>query len=155
MKDIQVIKAMLEELDLNRDGFVTTAEVLSIMGEVDADDEEFFESLGLSLTDENDKVKIEKVAGRYSKTQKIWNNIECIFTEFLQILESFENADKKLDKELLNKLFNFFDENGDGKLSRVEAKVGCERFDMWKGGIDEIFEELKDDEGKVSIKGEM
>ena len=34
--------------------------------------------LGLSLADDDDKVKIAKVAGRYSKTQKIRNNTECV-----------------------------------------------------------------------------
>ena len=79
MKTVQKIKALLKDLDLNGDGFVTTAEVRSLMGgEVDADVEEFFEMLGLSLADDDDKVKIAKVAGRYSKTQKIRNNTECV-----------------------------------------------------------------------------
>ena len=55
----------------------------------------------------------------------------------------------------MKKLFKFFDESGDGKLSKAEAKIGFERMDLWKGKMDEVFEELKDDEGKVSIKGEM
>ena len=67
---------MLKDLDLNGDGFVTTAEVRSLMGE--DYDEEFFEILGLNIADDDDKVKIAKVAGRYSKTQKIRNNTECV-----------------------------------------------------------------------------
>ena len=68
----------------------------------------------------------------------------------------FDTAESNKDLlKVLNKLFNFFDENGDGKLSRVEAKVGFERVEMWEGGMDKVFNELKDDEGKVSIKGEM
>ena len=79
MKSVQEMKALLKDLDLNGDGFVTTAEVRSLMGgEVDADFEEFLEMLGLSLADDDDKVKIAKVAGRYSKTQKIRNNTECV-----------------------------------------------------------------------------
>ena len=68
----------------------------------------------------------------------------------------FDTAESNKDLlKVLNKLFNFFNENGDGKLSRVEAKVGFERAEMWEGNMDEVFEELKDDQGKVSIKGEM
>ena len=68
----------------------------------------------------------------------------------------FDTAESNKDMlKVLNKLFNFFDENGDGKLSRVEAKVGFERVEMWEGSMDKVFDELKDDEGKVSIKGEM
>ena len=68
----------------------------------------------------------------------------------------FDTAESNKDMlKVLNKLFNFFDENGDGKLSRVEAKVGFERLDAWEGDMDKVFDGLKDDEGKVSIKGEM
>ena len=46
MKSFQEIKALLKDLDLNGDGFVTTAEVRSLMGgEVDADVEEFLRCL--------------------------------------------------------------------------------------------------------------
>ena len=50
-------------------------------------------------------------------------------------MESFDNAESNDDElKMMNKLFNFFDENGDGKLSRVEAKVGFERVEMWEDG---------------------
>ena len=79
MKSVQEMKALLKDLDLNGDGFVTTAEVRSLMGEdYDEEDEEFFEIVGLNIADDDDKVKIAKVAGRYSKTQKIRNNTECV-----------------------------------------------------------------------------
>ena len=72
MKSVQEMKALLKDLDLNGDGFVTTAEVRSLMGE--DYDEEFLEIIGLNIADDDDKVKIAKVEGRYSKTQKIRNN---------------------------------------------------------------------------------
>ena len=76
--------------------------------------------------------------------------------DFFNIVESMENCDSKEDTmKVLKKLFKFFDEEGDGKLSKAEAKIGFERMDLWKGKMDEVFEELKDDEGKVSIKGVM
>ena len=76
--------------------------------------------------------------------------------DFFKIVESIENCESKEDTmKVLKKLFKFFDENGDGKLSKAEAKIGFERMDLWKGEMDEVFEELKDDQGKVSIKGEM
>ena len=79
MKSVQEMKALLKDLDLNGDGFVTTAEVRSLMGEdYDEEDEEFFEIVGLNIADDDDKVKIAKVEGRYSKTQKIRNNTECV-----------------------------------------------------------------------------
>ena len=76
--------------------------------------------------------------------------------DFFKIVENIENCESKEDTmKVLKKLFKFFDENGDGKLSKAEAKIGFERMDLWKGKMDEVFEELKDDQGKVSIKGEM
>ena len=53
-----------------------------------------------------------------------------------------------------NKLLTFCDENGDGKLSEAEAKAGFGAFDLWKS-INETFEKLKDDQGEVSIEGEL
>ena len=76
--------------------------------------------------------------------------------DFFKIVESIENCESKEDTmKVLKNLFKFFDENGDGKLSKAEAKIGFERMDAWKGTMDEVFEELKDDQGRVSIEGEM
>ena len=78
------------------------------------------------------------------------------FPDYFKILESLEKSESKKDTlKAMKKLFKFFDESGDGKLSKAEAKIGFERMDLWKGKMDEVFEELKDDQGKVSIKGEM
>ena len=75
---------------------------------------------------------------------------------FFKIMESMEKSESKKDTlKAMKKLFKFFDESGDGKLSKAEAKIGFERMDLWKGHMDEVFEELKDDKGQVSIKGEM
>ena len=75
---------------------------------------------------------------------------------FFKIMESMEKSESKKDTlKAMKKLFKFFDESGDGKLSKAEAKTGFERMDLWKGKMDEVFEELKDDQGRVSIEGEM
>ena len=71
-------------------------------------------------------------------------------------MEGFETCESNEEAlEIREKVFKFFDENGDGKLSEAEAKIGFEKLDMWKDDMDKVFEELKDDEGKVSIEGEM
>ena len=71
-------------------------------------------------------------------------------------MESLGNCESKKDKlKVVKKLFKFVDENGDGKLSKAEAKAGFGRMDAWKGEMEDVFEELKDDKGEVSIKGEM
>ena len=57
--------------------------------------------------------------------------------------------------EALEKLFKFFDKNGDGKLSKVEASLGFSRIGRWEGKMENVFEELKGDDGKVSIEGDM
>ena len=54
-----------------------------------------------------------------------------------------------------NKLLKFCDENGDGKLSEAEAKAGFGAFDLWKETMGKVFEKLKDDQGEVSIEGEL
>ena len=71
-------------------------------------------------------------------------------------MKSLENCESKKDAlKVSKKLFKFVDENGDGKLSKAEAKAGFGRMDAWKGDMEDVFEELKDDKGEVSIKGEM
>ena len=65
-------------------------------------------------------------------------------------------ASKSIEAKInwFNKLLKFCDENGDGKLSEAEAKAGFGVFDSWKS-ICETFEKLKDDQGEVSIEGEL
>ena len=71
-------------------------------------------------------------------------------------MEGFETCESNEEAlEIREKVFKFFDENGDGKLSKAEAKAGFGRMDAWKGEMEDVFEELKDDKGEVSIKGEM
>ena len=77
------------------------------------------------------------------------------FPEFFQLLENVETSSEENRFEALEKLFKFFDKNGDGKLSKVEASLGFSRIGRWEGTMENVFEELKDDDGKVSIEGEM
>ena len=76
------------------------------------------------------------------------------FPDFFHIMEFLETS-KENPVEALEKLFKFFDKNGDGKLSKVEAKTGFSSLGCWEGDIENVFEELKDDDGKVSIEGEI
>ena len=84
------------------------------------------------------------------------------FPDFFKLLEGLEKSESKEQAlKATENLFKFFDENGDGKLSKAEAKVGFERLSKnvlsrpWKGDMEKVFDELKDDQGKVSIEGEM
>ena len=77
------------------------------------------------------------------------------FPEFFQLLENVETSSEENRFEALEKLFKFFDKNGDGKLSKVEASLGFSRIGRWEGKMENVFEELKGDNGKVSIEGEM
>ena len=84
------------------------------------------------------------------------------FPDFFKLLEGLEKSESKGQAlKATENLFKFFDENGDGKLSKAEAKVGFERLSKnvlsrpWKGDMEKVFDELKDDQGKVSIEGEM
>ena len=77
------------------------------------------------------------------------------FPEFFQLLENVETSSEENRFEALEKLLKFFDKNGDGKLSKAEASLGFSRIGRWEGKMENVFEELKDDDGKVSIEGEM
>ena len=77
------------------------------------------------------------------------------FPEFFQLLENVETSSEENRFEALEKLFKFFDKNGDGKLSKVEASLGFSRIGRWEGKMENVFEELKGDDGKVSIEGEI
>ena len=74
MKTVEAIKAILKDFDLDGDGFVTPDEVGASMMEndyePDSDDLEFLEMIG-TFADEDNRVKIKKVTGKYSKTKHI------------------------------------------------------------------------------------
>ena len=77
MKTVAAVKAILKDFDLDGDGFVTPDEVGASMMEndyePDSDDLEFLEMIG-TFADEDDedgRVKIKKVTGKYSKTKHI------------------------------------------------------------------------------------
>ena len=110
-----------------------------------------------SIADDDGKVKIEKVLGKYSKHIKTIMMLSTLyFPEFFQIVEGFKTCESKEDSlKVFKKLCKFSDENGDGKLSEAEAKIGFERMNIWEGQMEKVFEELKDDQEKVSIEGEM
>ena len=87
MKPVKEIEALLKNIDLNGDGFLTPVEFrASIMEnfgedyEPDSDDEDFFELLG-SFADDDDRVKIKKVTGKqlsihFSNIKKMYNNTD-------------------------------------------------------------------------------
>merc|ERR1712241_140163 len=150
MLKVEEMKALLKGYDLNSDGFLTPHEVITSVvkskGEdyiPTADEEDFFEMLK-SFTNDDGRVKIKKV------------------TDFFKLLEGLEKSESKGQAlKATENLFKFFDENGDGKLSKAEAKVGFERLSKnvpsrpWKGDMEKVFDELKDDQGKVSIEDLM
>ena len=156
-------KVFLEKLDLDGDGLVTPDEIEASREKMDLGEDtyQFLET----FADEDGKIKIEKVLGKDSnkvltldsKTKKYETTQQTLyFPDFFQIVEDFGACESKEDKlKGFEKLFKFFDENGDGKLSEAEAKLGFKKLGMWKDDMDKVFEELKDDEGKVSIEGEM
>ena len=62
-------------------------------------------------------------------------------------MEGFETCESNEEAlEIREKVFKFFDENGDGKLSKAEAKVGFERLSKnvlsrpWKGDMEKVFD---------------
>ena len=74
MKTVEAIKAILKDFDLDGDGFLTPDEVSASMMEndyePDSDDLDFLEMIG-TFADEDGRVKIKKVTGKYSKTKHI------------------------------------------------------------------------------------
>merc|ERR1712140_109412 len=122
------LKAILKFLDLNSDGFITGEEV-------------------------RDSI-IKECGEDYQLTEKD--------LEFIAIIGTFADADGKVPTkevveffQLLEKLLKFFDKNGDGKLSKAEASLGFSLIGRWEGKMENVFEELKDDDGKVSIEDLM
>ena len=72
--------------------------------------------------------------------------------DYVQIAEIMKTSTNMV--EGLGKLFKFFDENGDGKLSKVEAQNGFEMIGKWEGAIKDDFEAMAGEDGKVPIEGE-
>ena len=137
------VMELLKTMDLDSDGFITPEELHAKIKLEGASTEDWFMDTLLTygrFAADDGKVKIKKVG------------------DFVKILEEFdeiENDDQ--ENQALRKLFNFFDENGDGKLSKTEAKIGIRRRDgrAWDSDDDEMFDKLKDEQGKVSIEGEQ
>ena len=73
--------------------------------------------------------------------------------DYVQIAEIMKTSTDMV--EGLGKLFKFFDENGDGKLSKVEAQNGFEMIGKWEGAMKDDFEAMAGEDGKVPIEGEM
>merc|ERR1711894_306103 len=137
------LKAILKFLDLNSDGFITGEEVRdSIIKECGEDyqltkkDLEFIAIIG-SFADADGKAPTKEVV------------------EFFQLLENVETSSEENRFEAIEKLLKFFDKNGDGKLSKVEASLGFSRIGRWEGKMENVFEKLKGDDGKVSIEDLM
>ena len=138
---IQLLKIM----DFDSDGFITPKEfeafrtILACAGLDDCvvmDWIELFEK----FADEDNKVPIKKVG------------------EFVKLMDELEETEEESQEErqAIRNLFYFFDENGDGKLSKTEAKIGFGRCEYeWDDEMEELFESVKDSDGKVSIKGEL
>ena len=130
MKDV---KQQLQKLDRNNDGILTAQEVLDMFENQGTD---FNFELMLLLTEFADmegKVHIDKVV------------------KYLQIMDEFASAaGPEEEKKVMLNFLHFIDDNGDGRISRYEAKKGFEKMKIWPD-VKPIFEGLACDEGKVSI----
>ena len=60
--------------------------------------------------------------------------------DYVQIAEIMKTSTDMV--EGLGKLFKFFDENGDGKLSKIEAQNGFEMIGKWEGAMKDDFEAM-------------
>merc|ERR1711936_925090 len=136
-------KAILKFLDLNSDGFITGEEVRDSIIKAGGEDYQLTEkdmaliTIIASFADADGKVPSKEVV------------------EFFQLLENVETSSEENRIEALEKLFKFFDKNGDGKLSKAEASLGFSRIGRWEGNMENVFEVLKGDDGKVSIEDLM
>ena len=75
---------------------------------------------------------------------------------FDEIAVGLAEEESQEERQAIRNLFYFFDENGDGKLSKTEAKIGFGRCEYeWDDEMEELFESVKDSDGKVSIEGEL
>ena len=94
-----------------------------------------------------------------SKATKILFNNIFRFLDLVQHYQDWADTEGKEEEiDWLKKFFEFIDENGTGKLSKVVAKAGIETTVHleWEDDMgDDDFEILKDDQGEVSIDGEM
>lgn len=103
MKPVKEIEALLKNIDLNGDGFLTPVEFrASIMEnfgedyEPDSDDEDFFELLG-SFADDDDRVKIKKVTGKqlsihFSNIKKMYNNTDNLHFTSSRFPQNYEKS---------------------------------------------------------------
>ena len=129
--EIDDIVELVRELDVNGDGMLSPQEVKNAIDQ----DDELVELIG-SLANSRGLVMADKVI------------------EFFIMLEEVEDAaETGANKRMLTKLYNFIDENGDGKLSDKEVKIGLKRFNLWDDVTKEIFNSLKGQDGKVKVKG--
>ena len=100
------------------------------------------------------RVSIQTLKNLY---QQYWHTL--LFLDFVQLYKDLLDTDSTEDEiDWLKKFFEFIDENGTGKLSKVVAKAGIETTVHleWEDDMgDDDFEILKDDQGEVSIDGEM
>merc|ERR1712062_576855 len=132
MPSCEEMMVILKYLDLDRDGFITEEEVKKTIIEKNGEDSPFVGEAGEFLAlfgqfrDADGKVPLKKIA-EFMKTS----------TDMV---------------EGLGKLFKFFDENGDGKLSKVEAQNGFEMIGKWEGAMKDDFEAMAGEDGKVPIE---
>ena len=103
MKPVKEIEALLKNIDLNGDGFLTQVEFRASMMEnfgedyePDSDDEDFFELLG-SFADDDDRVKIKKVTGKqlsihFSNIKKMYNNTDNLHFTSSRFPQNYEKS---------------------------------------------------------------
>ena len=126
------VKQQLQELDLNGDGMITTEEVLDLVEKQETDWNVELMALLTDFADNEGKVPIGKVV------------------EYFKIMEEFASGGPEEGKKVMLKFLHFIDDNGDGRISRYEAKKGFEKMKIWPD-MKPIFEGIACDEGKVSI----
>ena len=127
------VKQQLQELDLNGDGLITTEEVLDLVEKKETDWNVELMALLTEFADNEGKVPIDKVV------------------EYFKIMEEFASGGPEEGKKVMLKFLHFIDDNGDGRISRCEAKKGFEKMQIWPD-VKPIFYVLACEKGKVSIK---
>ena len=130
------VRQTLQTLDLNGDGILTVEEVIhTFESKKEMEWNHDLMALLTDFADTENKVQIDKVV------------------QFFSFMEDFSTCDDpEQGKKVMLRFLRFIDDNGDGSLSRTEAQNGFEKMKMWQD-IKEIFDDLENDKGKVSIKG--
>ena len=130
------VRQTLQKLDLNGDGILTVEEVIhTFESKKEMEWNHDLMALLTDFADTENKVEIDKVV------------------QFFSFMEDFSTSDDpEQGKKVMLRFLRFIDDNGDGSLSRTEAKNGFEKMKMWQD-IKEIFDDLENDQGKVLIKG--